>query len=270
MAFRAQIPEANKTVLKAYGEIYLKAWKDASDDVSPQEENTRNALEHQILQDLMHAAIHVSSPVTARSLLTLLEPIHAEKKQPKVAELLYRLYSPILWRSLTAANPLVRRNAVGVLEQVFPLQDPSSQNSQTMKVAVQKGTAALKTALQDADPRVRVAGSEATARVCVTFWDALPAADIRMLLNRKFVIFRCHSFCIVSVHVFAHARIEWSIQKLSWNTLRIHRPQQYVPLPWKQPQLCSKHRSRMLCCVRSSLPWETSSMTRQNECDSPP
>jgi condensin-2 complex subunit G2 len=179
LAFRAQIPDAKKTILQAYGEIYRKAWKQAA-DAAPE---VRDAIEHQALQDLMHAAIHVSSPAMAKFILTVLEPVHADKKSPQVAGLLYRLYSPILWRSLAAANPLVRKNAVTVLEQVYPLQDPSQTQ---MKEAVSKGTAALKSALQDVDPRVRVAGSEATARICAMFWDALPAADIRMLLNRKY------------------------------------------------------------------------------------
>ena len=179
LAFRAQIPEASTTVLQAYGEIYHRAWTDAADS----EPDVRDAIEHQALQDLMHAAIHASLPAMTRSILTLLERIHSDKKSPQIAELLYRLYSPILWRSLAAANPLVRKNAISVLEKVFPLHDPAQAQ---VKASVEKGTAALKSALQDLDPRVRVAGSLATARICAVFWDALPAADIRMLLNRKF------------------------------------------------------------------------------------
>ena len=74
-------------------------------------------------------------------------------------------------------------NAIRALGQVFPLQDAS--HTQT-KSAVAKSTLALKSSLQDPDPRVRVAGSEATAKICAVYWDVLPANDIRMLLNRKF------------------------------------------------------------------------------------
>lgn len=184
LAFRAQMPEAKSSVLQAYGEIYHRAWKHAAEAEESvqleEEESVRDYLEHQTLQDLMHAVIHVASPTTHKSILTLLEPIHADKKSPEVASLLYRLYSPILWRSLAAANPIVRKNSIVVLEKVFPLQDGE------VKVAVEKATGALKNALEDVDPRVRVAGSEATARICAMFWDALPSADIRMLLNRKY------------------------------------------------------------------------------------
>jgi hypothetical protein len=179
LAFRAQIPETKKSVLQAYGEIYHRAWKDSLDDDS---EEVQDAIEHKALQNLMHASIHVSAPATLKSVMTVLETIHNDKKSTHTAELLYRLYNPILWRSLSAANPVVRKNAVVVLEKVFPLHDPTANQT---KEAVEKGTAALKTALQDKDPRVRVAAAEATAKICTIFWDALPATEIRMLLNRK-------------------------------------------------------------------------------------
>ncbi len=179
LAFRAQIPNASKTILQAYAEIYYKAWCESEDS---SEEETREVIEHMVLQDLMHAAIHVASPTMAKALLSILDPIHNDKKDKRVAELLSRLYSPILWRSLSVSNPLVRRNAVSVLGQVFPLHDPNQNN---MRSSIEKCSSALKNALQDSDPRVRIAASEATANICVLFWEALPSADIRMLLNRK-------------------------------------------------------------------------------------
>eukprot|EP00339_Tiarina_fusa_P025462 CAMPEP_0117012226 /NCGR_PEP_ID=MMETSP0472-20121206/10337_1 /TAXON_ID=693140 ORGANISM="Tiarina fusus, Strain LIS" /NCGR_SAMPLE_ID=MMETSP0472 /ASSEMBLY_ACC=CAM_ASM_000603 /LENGTH=1300 /DNA_ID=CAMNT_0004715245 /DNA_START=89 /DNA_END=3991 /DNA_ORIENTATION=+ len=175
MAIRAQIPDAKPTVLKCYGEIYHRAWKNAAD--SP---IIRDEIEHHALQDLMYAAIHVSSTETARSILAVLEPLHDDKKTPAVAGLLYRSYGPIVWRSLAAANPLVRKNAVVVLEQVFPLNDPRENH---MKEAVSRATDALKRSLQDKDPRVRVAGCDATASICALFWEALPASEIRILLK---------------------------------------------------------------------------------------
>ena len=168
-AMRVQIPDAKKTVLEAYGEIYFRAWKES--------DNTYN-LEETVLQDCCYALIHVANPTMVKSLHTILEPFHQAKTGTQVQQLLYRLYGPILWRSLRAANPRVRVNAASVLGAVFPLADGVD-----VKKAVQKATAALKNLLQDTDPRVRVAGSEATATVLVTYWDALPTTDIRVLLN---------------------------------------------------------------------------------------
>lgn len=192
-AFRAQIPEAKASILKSYGEIYHRAWKEmrqnedddaTEDDEDEDEEGTiREAIEHEVLQDLMYSLIHMDSPTTFQSILAVLEPLHADKKNNEVASLLYRLYSPILWRGLSAANSRIRKNAVSVLEKVFPLHDPL--NSLSMKNDVLKATEALEGALKDDDPLVRVAASGATARTCAVFWEILPAQEIRSLLNRK-------------------------------------------------------------------------------------
>ena len=168
-AVRVQIPDAKRTTLEAYGEICFRVWKESPNS---------DAIEEIILQDLCYAIVHVGNPNMVKSLHTILEPFHKGQASQPVKELLHRLYGPILWRSLRAANPRVRVNAALLLAVVFPLADGVN-----MERAVQKGTSALKFLLQDTDPRVRVAGSEATATVLVSLWDALPAADIRALLN---------------------------------------------------------------------------------------
>jgi condensin-2 complex subunit G2 len=193
-AFRVQIPEAKPSILKSYGEIYHRAWKEVrqnedDDTITESEEeqeeivSIREAIEHEVLQDLMYSVVHMDSPTTFQSILTVLEPLHADKKNNEVASLLYRLYSPIMWRSLAATNSRIRKNSVVVLEKVFPLHDPF--NSLSMKDSVLKATDAMQVALQDVDPSVRVAASGATARTCAIFWEILPPKEIRSLLNRE-------------------------------------------------------------------------------------
>ena len=55
-----------------------------------------------------------------------LEQVHSQRMQKGVSEMLHRLYSPFLWRSLKVANPEVRANACTLLLDAFPLQDPDS------------------------------------------------------------------------------------------------------------------------------------------------
>ena len=168
-AMRVQILDAKKTTLEAYGEIYFRTWKES--------ENATN-FEETVLQELCYAIIHIGNPTMAKSLHIVLDPFHRGQASPPVKQLLHRLYGPILWRSLRAANPRVRVNAASVLGAVFPLADGVNVDK-----AMQKAILALKHLLQDTDPRVRIAGSDATAAVLVTLWDALPPADIRALLN---------------------------------------------------------------------------------------
>ena len=205
-AFRAQIPEAKPSILKSYGDIYHRAWKEVrqnqDDETEDEDEDAedeemvsiRQAIEHEVLQDLMYSVIHMDSATTFQSILTVLEPLHSDKKNNEVASLLHRLYSPILWRSLAATNSRIRKNAVVVLEKVFPLHDPF--NSLSMKDNVLKSTKALEVALQDVDPLVRVAASGATASTCAVFWEILPSQEIRTLLNSK---------CSISINYFRKA-----------------------------------------------------------------
>ncbi|KAG7350521.1 condensin II non structural maintenance of chromosomes domain containing protein [Nitzschia inconspicua] len=193
LAFRAQIPAAKDTVLEAYGEIYHRAWKDArespshdeiSEDNNIDSKPIRQIIEEEVLQDLMYSVIHLASPKTFNAVLKVLEPLHVDKKNKDVAGMLYRLYNPILWRSLAATNPTVRHNAVLLLEKVFPLNDPhhvSGQNS--TKESVLKGLKALRDALADVDPIVRAVASKASCGICAVFWEALPAGEIRNLLQ---------------------------------------------------------------------------------------
>eukprot|EP00978_Attheya_sp_CCMP212_P016764 scaffold44171_cov64-Attheya_sp.AAC.1 len=179
-AIKVQIPDAKKKVLEAYGDIYLRSWT-----ASPDGSAARMAVEELALQDLMFAALHIGAPKMSRSIRTVLSPLHEAKKTPSVDKMLHRMYGPILWRSLSAANPLVRINASIILSETFPLRDPDAGHIQT-EACVEKSIGALKSLLTDSDPRVRVAGSDASARIIATFWDALPTKDIRSILNRKY------------------------------------------------------------------------------------
>jgi condensin-2 complex subunit G2 len=182
-AIRVRIPESKKPILKAYGVVYFRAWKETEPGSV-----ICNAIEDVCLSDFMYAVFHVATPATRKSLMTLLEPFHSAKKTPSVETLLHRMYGPILSRSLRAASPRIRVNAATVLSATFLLK-PSSASPKEIERAIQKRISALEALLTDNDPHVRVAGSEATARVLGTYWAALSSTDIRLLLNRKYTTF---------------------------------------------------------------------------------
>lgn len=54
----------------------------------------------------MNKAVHASSQTLFEALFLVLSQFHSHKENKNVDEALHRLYSPILWRSLSAANPL--------------------------------------------------------------------------------------------------------------------------------------------------------------------
>jgi hypothetical protein len=51
----------------------------------------------------------------AANLRTVLNGFHAQKAHRGVDAMLLRLYEPVLFRALAAANPAVRRNACALL-----------------------------------------------------------------------------------------------------------------------------------------------------------
>jgi condensin-2 complex subunit G2 len=198
-AIKAQIPLAKKPELLYYGEIYSRAWKEAlalekeeedgchdrenggDEDDSCDRSRIQAAIED-ALQELMNASVHVVSPHMATSLRTVLEPLLSQKKNPEVEMLLYKIYTPFLWRSLSAANPRVRVNASSALFKTFPLRDPNSGKLH-LKEVYAKTVESLLNLLHDEDHKVRVAGCDATIQILGFYWDSLSSTDIRSLMN---------------------------------------------------------------------------------------
>ena len=189
---RAQISFAVSTsTLEAYGEIYLTAWKTTNKDSetdfdllnieSGVDKPIQRAIED-VLQELMFASLHAPTPQMAKAILTVLSVFNLQKKDTNILSLVYKLYNPILWRALSATNPLVRIHASTVLHTTFPLHDPSVGKSHLDEVH-SKSMGVLKSLLTDDDPKVRIAGCNAAIRVLGTSWDTLRSEYIRSLLN---------------------------------------------------------------------------------------
>ncbi|GMH61267.1 hypothetical protein TrLO_g245 [Triparma laevis f. longispina] len=175
-AVKSQLVKANPKQLRSYGEIYLRAWKGAT------EEEIRSNIEELCLQPLMEASMTVADANLAKNIRLTLKPLHEAKKDPEVDALLFRMYNPILWRNINAANGHVRNFACGILADTFPLHDPEADAKKKIET-IQKGVDAFSSLLVDRDVRVRVAASENCAMTIKSFWDLLPIKDIRQLLN---------------------------------------------------------------------------------------
>eukprot|EP00793_Prasinoderma_coloniale_P001080 PRCOL_00006071-RA len=162
-----------KSLLDAYSDVLFRAWKGASGP-------SLKALENRV-QDLMRACLHARTPSLATSLRRVLSAFHSKKKLRDVEALMARLWEPILFKSLTAANAAVRRNAVHALAEAFPLQDPSAKHEDA-EALLQRQFNALSEALKDECPAVRVAAVEGTCRILDTYWEMMSAATAGALL----------------------------------------------------------------------------------------
>eukprot|EP00004_Rigifila_ramosa_P027830 TRINITY_DN9201_c0_g1_i2.p1 TRINITY_DN9201_c0_g1~~TRINITY_DN9201_c0_g1_i2.p1 ORF type:complete len:1188 (-),score=251.07 TRINITY_DN9201_c0_g1_i2:12-3281(-) len=172
-----QIPHCRKSMLKFFGEVYSKTWKESTGPLAAR-------FEFNCLQNLVHHAVHAQTSGLAAAIRTLLkEGFVSQKKHPDVDELLLRLVDPIIWRSLRVANPAVRRNATALLVDVFPLQNSSLSVASTEELLARQVNA-LQEVLQDDNADVRRIAVLGVSRIIGVYWEILPAAAIKTLLSR--------------------------------------------------------------------------------------
>ena len=172
---KQQLPYASKHTCELYGEIYFKAWRTASGPYLTRIENG-------CIQTLMAAAVHASTVSLFNSLRRVLGAFHSQKKARGVDEMLLRLYAPIIWRALSAANPHVRRSAATLLIDTFPLHDPDS-SLEAMDEILQKQFDCLRELLTDPTVAVRCVGVSGICRILCVYWEVIPPATTRVFLN---------------------------------------------------------------------------------------
>ena len=87
--------------------------------------------------------------------------------------MLCRLYTPIIWRALNAANAQVRVNAVLLLVDAFPLRNPDA-TAEEFEELLQRQFDALTFLLKDPSPIVRAAAVQGLCRVFAIYWELIP------------------------------------------------------------------------------------------------
>ncbi|KAI8470384.1 MAG: condensin II non structural maintenance of chromosomes subunit-domain-containing protein [Monoraphidium minutum] len=191
---RNMVVTGKQWVLEAVGEIILRGWREA---VGP----CAAAIETILIQGFAKALLYASSKGLASNVLVALHQLHdARRPGPGgggggggggLDSALARLYEPILFRALSAANPAVRRNAllllmdvfplVGggnallLLMDVFPLVDPEA-TEQEQDEGLTRQLAAAADALADPAPAVRAAAAPGVCALLDTYWEIIPSA----------------------------------------------------------------------------------------------
>ena len=104
----------------------------------------------------------------------ILERFHSAKNDHTVQSALCRLWEPVLWRHLRAANATVRRSAAEMLFSAFPVEEPDApvEDKAARHEAQYRAMADL---LVDQDPDVRVAAIAGVCRTLAVFWLILPS-----------------------------------------------------------------------------------------------
>jgi hypothetical protein len=165
------LPNVRKSRAIACGSVYVHAWKEMGTDAFSL-----------FLEDVLKKAIQAGSEPLASNLRTILASFHANKRVNGMDEMLHFVYTPILFRALTVANPLVRRNAVIILADSFPVHDPS-MSLVDLEAALDDQCQKVTMLLEDPVPLVRVAAIEGICRVLGLLWEIVPSATARRIVD---------------------------------------------------------------------------------------
>ncbi|XP_065876662.1 uncharacterized protein [Euphorbia lathyris] len=175
---KSQIPFGRKSILEAYGEILFRAWKGLQGEF-------KDEIENGFLQVLIDSAIHANSRAFAASIRRVLGGFITQRVTDGVEKFLFRLAEPVIFRSLQVANSSVRLNALHLLLDLFPLEDPDA-TKEVKDTLLDKQFFLLEKLLMDECPDVRVVAVEGCCRVLHLFWEIIPPATITKILTKIF------------------------------------------------------------------------------------
>ncbi|RZC30787.1 Condensin-2 complex subunit G2 isoform B [Glycine soja] len=173
---RSQIPFGRKSMLEAYGDILFRAWRAAQGD-------SRTEIENGFLQEMIEAAIHAGSGAFASYIRRVLEAFINQRTTDGVEKMLYRLAEPVIFRSLQVANSNVRQNALHLLLDMFPLEDPDATKEEK-DTLLDKQFFLLERLLTDDCPEVRTIAVEGSCRVLHLFWEVIPSPIITKMITK--------------------------------------------------------------------------------------
>ncbi|KAK9022067.1 hypothetical protein V6N11_002362 [Hibiscus sabdariffa] len=175
---KAQIPFGRKSMLEAYGEIVFKGWKGVEGEL-------KREIEDGFLMGLVEAAIHASSKGLGSSIRRVLGGFINQRTVDGVEKLLFRLAEPVLFRSLQVANSNVRQNALHLLLDLFPFEDPDA-TKEAKDTLLDKQFFLLERLLMDDCPDVRVIAVEGCFRILHLFWEIIPPPTITKMITKNF------------------------------------------------------------------------------------
>lgn len=175
---KSQIPFGRKSMLEAYADIIFRAWRSA-------ESESREVMEDEFLQGLVESSIHASSVSLSASVRRILGGFISQRTTDGVEKLLFRLAEPVIFRSLQVANSNVRQNALHLLIDLFPLEDPDATR-EVKDTLLEKQFFLFERLLMDECPDVRIVAVEGSCRILHLFWEIIPAPTITKLITQIF------------------------------------------------------------------------------------
>ncbi|KAM0909062.1 hypothetical protein ACQ4PT_015020 [Festuca glaucescens] len=174
---RAQVGmmRGRRAAVVAYGEVVFRAWKDGG--------WVRGEIGEDFLQGMVEAAVHAANKEVAKAARRILWAFVEQKAVAGVEKLVFRLSEPVVFRSLQVANSNVRLNALHLLLDVFPLEDPDVTKDVNDPL-LEKQFFLLDKLLMDDCPEIRAVTVEGLCRILNQFWEVIPSPTISKKLSK--------------------------------------------------------------------------------------
>ncbi len=186
---KPQLASCVRGLASTYGEIIYKAWKECD-----KTDSTDSSSIEDVVQGIIHDGIHAADRKYFKAIRLLLKCFHDAKKYKNVDQLLLKCYNPILWRSLKAANCIVRVQAATLFFDTFPLQDPDADINES-NLILQKQFDFLTILLKDEDHRVRAVAVSGVCHILREYWEAIPISTTKQILSYIVSTLGCDCAC---------------------------------------------------------------------------
>lgn len=167
----SQLAAVRKSVASLFGNVFLIAWKT----------NRADWLADRLM-NITEKAICAGTQPFGTNLRTVLSSFHFDKRAHDVELLLHNIYTPILYSHLMVANPIVRRNAVIIMADAFPIHDPGA-TMEDIQNSINSQCNKFVELLQDPSPIVRKAAVQGVCRILALLWDIIPVASIKKMID---------------------------------------------------------------------------------------
>lgn len=124
-------------MVRTWGEIIISSDLGCEDEeyllVRMMSNRTRDVLEKEVIQEIMRIAIHAANQRVFITTKTILATFVHCRNHKELWTRLTELYEPLLFRSLSATNSLVRRHAVIIFTDCFPLGTSEIRDSYSIE-----------------------------------------------------------------------------------------------------------------------------------------
>ena len=168
----------DRQMAAGYGEIYFRAWRQSGGVF-------RERIEESCLQDLMYHGVLANRGVKGdifAPIFTILDKFHSAKNDRQCQTMLCRLWTPILWRNLRVANPMVRASAAELFFSAFPVEDVES-DLEDRDAEIERQFKDMLVLLTDQVPEVRVVAIGGVCSILAKFWLLVPSYVLNKLVS---------------------------------------------------------------------------------------